>query len=161
MSALHFLFRVSLNFVNKLVQHKLMLFLSHCSWRKAESFCMVHNWLLFPVKVTFFYYFYFLLFFYFLFFYSWVLHPVSHLSTLVSYETVNRNKVSLSTLTFYFHSLHYSAPYIETDHSECWRFCNSRYYVWWHVSGPTDRNISCDKNSPCEHQLYISPEDGL
>jgi hypothetical protein len=39
------------------------------------------------------------------YFYLWVLHPVAHLSNLVSYDAVNRNKVSIRQLlytTYYY-----------------------------------------------------------
>jgi hypothetical protein len=35
------------------------------------------------------------LYMYIIVFYPWVLHPVAHLSNLVSYDAVNRNKVSI------------------------------------------------------------------
>jgi hypothetical protein len=52
------------------------------------------------------------LFHYIFFFYLWMLHPVAHLSNLVSYDAVNRNKVSIRQLSLLFpsHSLHVSAP---------------------------------------------------
>jgi hypothetical protein len=36
------------------------------------------------------------------YFYLWVLHPVAHLSNLVSYDAVNRNKVSIRHSPFLF-----------------------------------------------------------
>jgi hypothetical protein len=45
-------------------------------------------------------------------FYLWVLHPVAHLSNLVSYDAVNRNKVSIRQLSLFIfssYSLHVSA----------------------------------------------------
>jgi hypothetical protein len=40
-------------------------------------------------------------------FYLWVLHPVAHLSNLVSYDAVNRNKVSIRQLSLLFLPAHY------------------------------------------------------
>jgi hypothetical protein len=40
-------------------------------------------------------------------FYLWVLHPVAHLSNLVSYDAVNRNKVSIRQLSLLFLPTHY------------------------------------------------------
>jgi hypothetical protein len=41
-------------------------------------------------------------------FYPWVLHPVVHLSNLVSYEAINRNKVPICQISlFIFLPTHY------------------------------------------------------
>jgi hypothetical protein len=66
--------------------------------------------------------------------------------------------VNFNIFTFYF-SCFYSL-YTRPTTVRVSVFTTFIYYVWWHVLRPTDRRIRCGRNSPCEHQLYISPDDG-